>query len=79
MLGPVVLPYYQGLTTGIFHQDNARPHASCIVQRFFINHQIELFPWPTRSLDLSPIKNMWYMVAQRLTQITPPDATPAKL
>ncbi|GFX04482.1 transposable element Tcb1 transposase [Trichonephila clavipes] len=42
-----------------------------IVQRFFVNHQIKLLHWPARSLDLSPIENMWSMVAQRLTQITP--------
>ncbi|GFX29197.1 transposable element Tcb1 transposase [Trichonephila clavipes] len=38
---------------------------------FFVNHQIELLPWPARSPDLSPIENMWSMVVQRLTQITP--------
>ncbi|GFV20957.1 transposable element Tcb1 transposase [Trichonephila clavipes] len=46
---------------------------------FFVNHQIELLPWPARSPDLSPIENMWSMVAQRLTQITPPAATPDQL
>ncbi|GFU41735.1 uncharacterized protein TNCV_2751961 [Trichonephila clavipes] len=43
---------------------------------FFVNHQIELLPWLTRSPNLSPIENMQSMVAQRLTQITPPAATP---
>ncbi|GFW49217.1 transposable element Tcb1 transposase [Trichonephila clavipes] len=70
VLGPVVLPYFQGLATAIFQQDNARPHVARIVQRFFVNHQIELLPWQARSPDLSPIENMWSMVAQRLTQIT---------
>ncbi|GFW42423.1 transposable element Tcb1 transposase [Trichonephila clavipes] len=37
--------------------------------------EIELLPWPARSPDLSPIESMWSMVAQRLTQITPPAAT----
>ncbi|GFX95418.1 transposable element Tcb1 transposase [Trichonephila clavipes] len=50
-----------------------------IVQRFFVNHQIELLLWPARSPGLSPTGNMWPMVAQRLTQITPPAATPDQL
>ncbi|GFT80956.1 transposable element Tcb1 transposase [Trichonephila clavipes] len=79
VLEPVVLPYLQGLSIAIFLQDNARPHVARIVQRFFVNHKIELFPWPARSPDLSPIKNTWSIVAQRLTQITPPAATPDQL
>ncbi|GFW96665.1 transposable element Tcb1 transposase [Trichonephila clavipes] len=79
VLEPVVLPYLRSLATAIFQQDNARPHVARIVQRFFVNHQIELLPWPARSMDLSPIENMWFMVAQRLTQITPPAATPDQL
>ncbi|GFU25036.1 transposable element Tcb1 transposase [Trichonephila clavipes] len=46
---------------------------------FFVNHQIELLRWPARSPDLSPIENLWSMVAQRLTQITSPAATPDQL
>ncbi|GFS97757.1 transposable element Tcb1 transposase [Trichonephila clavipes] len=78
-LEPIVLPYLQGLATDIFQQDNARPQVECIVQRFFVNHQIELLPWPARSPDLSPIEIMWPMVAQRLIQITSPAATPDQL
>ncbi|GFT32655.1 transposable element Tc1 transposase [Trichonephila clavipes] len=79
VLEPVVLPYLQGLATAIFQEDNAWPHVARIVQRFFVNNQIELLPWPARSPDPSPIENMWSMVAQRLTQITPPSATPDQL
>ncbi|GFS92583.1 transposable element Tcb1 transposase [Trichonephila clavipes] len=60
-------------------EDNARPHVPRIVQRFFVNHQIDLLPWQVRSLDLSPIENMWSMFAQRLTQFTHPAATPDQL
>ncbi|GFV29189.1 transposable element Tcb1 transposase [Trichonephila clavipes] len=79
VLGPVVHPYLLGLATAIFQQHNARPHVTRIVQRFFVNHQIELFTWPTHAPDLSPIKNMWSMIAQRLTQITPAAAKPDQL
>ncbi|GFT75442.1 transposable element Tcb1 transposase [Trichonephila clavipes] len=68
-----------GLATAIFQQDNARPHVTHTAQRIFFNHQIELLPWRARSPVLSPIENMWSIVAQRLTQITPPDATPDQL
>ncbi|GFX89461.1 transposable element Tcb1 transposase [Trichonephila clavipes] len=79
VLEPVVLPYLQGLATAIFQKDNARPHVARIVQRFFVHRQIELLPWPARSPELSPLENMWSMVVQRLTQITPPAATPDQL
>ncbi|GFW46234.1 transposable element Tcb1 transposase [Trichonephila clavipes] len=64
VLEPVVLPCHQGLITAIFQQDNVQPHMAHIVQRFFVNHQIELRPWLARSLDLSLMKNMWSIVAQ---------------
>ncbi|GFS95977.1 transposable element Tcb1 transposase [Trichonephila clavipes] len=79
VLEPVVLPYLQGLATAIFQKDNARPHVARNAQRFFVNPQIELFPWTARSPDLLPIENMWSMFDQRLTQITPPAATPDQL
>ncbi|UYV83511.1 hypothetical protein LAZ67_23001281 [Cordylochernes scorpioides] len=79
VLEPVVLPCLQGLPTAIFQQDNARPHEAWMVQRFFGNRQIELLPWQGRSPELSPIENMWSMVAQRLNQITSPAATPDQL
>ncbi|GFV67752.1 transposable element Tcb1 transposase [Trichonephila clavipes] len=72
-------PGIMGLATAIFQQDNARPHVTRIVQRFFVNRQIELLPWLARSPDLSPIQNMWSMVAQRLIQVTPSAATPDHL
>ncbi|GFY36373.1 transposable element Tcb1 transposase [Trichonephila clavipes] len=75
----VVLPYLQSLATTIFQPENARPLVACIVQRFFVNHLIELLPWSTHSPDLSLIENMWSMVSPRLTQITPPAATPDHL
>ncbi|GFY01817.1 transposable element Tcb1 transposase [Trichonephila clavipes] len=41
--------------------------------------RLNCFPGWLAPPDLSPIENMWSMVAQRLTQITPPAATPDQL
>ncbi|GFU13945.1 transposable element Tcb1 transposase [Trichonephila clavipes] len=79
VLEPVVLPYLQSLATAILQKGNAQPHVARIVQRFFVNHQIESLPWSVRSPHLSPIENMWSIVDQRLTQITPPAATADEL
>ncbi|GFW16926.1 transposable element Tcb1 transposase [Trichonephila clavipes] len=54
---------------------------SCVRHRHTgpeLSIMIELLPLPARSPDLSPIENMWPMVTQRLTQITPPAATPVQ-
>ncbi|GFT40340.1 transposable element Tcb1 transposase [Trichonephila clavipes] len=72
VLEQIDFPYLQGLAKTIFQQDSARPHVARIIRKFFVNHQIELIHWMARSPDLSPIENMWSMVAQRLTQITTP-------
>ncbi|GFU43548.1 transposable element Tcb1 transposase [Trichonephila clavipes] len=54
-------------------------HSSTTHFRFLVNHQNELLPWLARSLDLSLIENMRFMVAQRLNQISHPAATPDQL
>ncbi|GFX82339.1 transposable element Tcb1 transposase [Trichonephila clavipes] len=77
MLNSCIMQRHTGPAPGIMN--NARPHVARIVERFFVIHQIELLPWPARSPNLSLIEYMWSMVAQRLTQITPPAATPYQL
>ncbi|GFT64998.1 transposable element Tcb1 transposase [Trichonephila clavipes] len=63
VLDPIVLPYLQGLATAILQQDNEPPYVTHIVQRFFINQQIELLSWPAHSPDLSPLETCgsWFL------------------
>ncbi|GFV01532.1 transposable element Tcb1 transposase [Trichonephila clavipes] len=60
----------------VYHSSNplVRIAGTLKSQRYI--SEIELLPWQACSPDLSPIENMCSMVAQRLTQITPPAATP---
>ncbi|GFU04924.1 uncharacterized protein TNCV_1290351 [Trichonephila clavipes] len=72
-LKPVNLPYLQGLATAIFQQNNVRPHVARIVQRFFVNHQIEA----SLPLSLSPsITDKKKHVVQGCSTIDP-DYTPS--
>ncbi|GFU70591.1 transposable element Tcb1 transposase [Trichonephila clavipes] len=57
VLKPVFLPYIQRLPSAILQEGNARPHVARYVQEFFFKRQIKLLPWPTCSLDLSPVEN----------------------
>ncbi|GFY23078.1 uncharacterized protein TNCV_3763181 [Trichonephila clavipes] len=65
-------PVIMGMATAIFQLDNALPHVSRIVQRFFVNHPIELFPWLPRTRSLTNRKH----VAHGCSTIEP-DNTPS--
>ncbi|GFW91832.1 transposable element Tcb1 transposase [Trichonephila clavipes] len=75
-IGPA--PGIMGLSTVIFQQDNARPHMTRIDQRFLVNHQIELLPWPARSGSFADRKHVVYCCST-IDQITSPAAIPDQL
>ncbi|GFT62160.1 DDE_3 domain-containing protein [Trichonephila clavipes] len=56
-LRPHVGPFLNGLPGAIFQQDNARPHTARVAQ-YFLRH-FKTLPWPSRSLDLSPVEHVW--------------------
>ncbi|GFW47457.1 uncharacterized protein TNCV_4537471 [Trichonephila clavipes] len=68
VLSPVFLPFIQALRNPTFQQDNTRPEVAYIVRTFLETKNVRLFPWPARSLDLSPIENVRSMVAQRVAR-----------
>ncbi|GFU44643.1 uncharacterized protein TNCV_1507321 [Trichonephila clavipes] len=55
--------------------NNARPHVFGIVWTFLDTENVRQLPWPARSPDLSPIENVWSMVAQRLARYHTPVTT----
>ncbi|GFT49928.1 transposable element Tcb1 transposase [Trichonephila clavipes] len=56
----------RALRNPTFQQDNARPHVTGIVRILLDTENIRLLPLPARSLNLSPIENVCYMVGERL-------------
>jgi hypothetical protein len=42
-----------------FQQDNDSKHTLKLAKAWFRNQGIAVFPWPAKSLDLSPIENAW--------------------
>ncbi|GFX86895.1 transposable element Tcb1 transposase [Trichonephila clavipes] len=78
MLNSCVMHHHTGPAPGIMVWGGIGYHSRTPLVRIAgtLNCQryiskIELLPWPARSPDLSPIENMWSMVAHRLTQFTP--------
>ncbi|GFW30958.1 transposable element Tcb1 transposase [Trichonephila clavipes] len=65
-LRPATLPFIRALQNSTFQQDNVRLHVAGIVQTFLDTENFQLLSWPARSPDLSPIENVWFMVAERL-------------
>ncbi|GFX74762.1 uncharacterized protein TNCV_3121911 [Trichonephila clavipes] len=66
VLRALSLPFIQALRNLMFKQDNTWPHVAGILQTFLDTKNVWLLPWPSHSLDLSPIENVWSMVAERL-------------
>lgn len=56
-----LLPFIRKLLPngGQFQQDNAPAHASRSTKKFFEFHDVNVFPWPSNSPDMSPIENVW--------------------
>ncbi|KAJ4450220.1 hypothetical protein ANN_01627 [Periplaneta americana] len=52
--------------SGLFQQDNARPHTARVSQECLCN--VVTLPWPARSLDLSPIEHVWDHLGRQLQQ-----------
>ncbi|GFX63509.1 transposable element Tcb1 transposase [Trichonephila clavipes] len=71
----VVVHFIRVLRNPTFKQDNARPYVAGIVQTFLDTENVRLLPWPARSPDLSSIKNIWCIVAERLDRHHTPVTT----
>lgn len=65
---PVVVPFMQQRNVGIFQQDNARPHSARLTQDVLHRNNINVLPWPAKSLDLSPIEHLWDHLGRKVRE-----------
>ncbi|KAF7337083.1 DDE-3 domain-containing protein [Mycena venus] len=49
-----------------FQQDNNPKHTSRLAKAWLRDKQINVFPWPAKSPDLSPIENVWAELKRRI-------------
>ena len=61
----------------LFQQDNARPHTARVTMQmdYLEQNNINVLPWPSKSLDLNPIEHLWDQLDKRVRQRKPPPQT----
>ncbi len=72
ILRPVLIPHLQAhdnLT--VFQQDNARPHSARLSRDFLEGHQVNVWPWPAYSPDMSPIEQVWDILKTAVSRRRP--------
>ncbi|GFT51608.1 transposable element Tc1 transposase [Trichonephila clavipes] len=62
VLQPEVIPFLQCIPGAIFQKDNAGPHVGKTVRNFCSAQHVQFLPWPTYSLDMSPVEHVWDLV-----------------
>ena len=68
ILAPVVIPYVIANPNAIFQQDNARPHTARLTTQYLQANNVDVMEWPSKSLDLSPIEQVWDLLDRRVCQ-----------
>ena len=63
-----VVAFLQRIPGTIFQQNNACSHVVKTVGDFCLAQYMQLLPWPTYSLDMSPIDHLRNLISQRLVR-----------
>ena len=78
ILDPIAIPFGRA-TVGpgfLFQDDNARPHATRIVQEYHERHfDYTHMQWPPYSPDLNPIEQACDMLGRKLSEVDPKPTT----
>ena len=43
----------------VFQQDGSSSHTEKNVNNYFLRKEIQVLPWPVKSLDLNPVEEIW--------------------
>ena len=62
----------------IFMQDGTPCHRSKIVSEFLKEKKIKVLNWPSNSLDLNPIENLWEVLKNKVADKQPSSAKDLK-
>jgi hypothetical protein len=84
VLEPHVAPFIQKVTdetwnAPLYQQDGASSHRAKLTKVWLDHHDIDIFPHPAMSPDLSPVERMWFLVKAYIRRLARRPRTRAEL